>query len=96
MTFKHINEYGAPEIAKATIAKLFLQAELTEVDKRIIYLRFGCDWHYADIAKEIGEKFYNRSPENPMWEGTIRYRVKIIMKTLRKMLKESDFIDENP
>lgn len=77
-------DFGERELAAATVDKLMNAANLSEMDREILYLLYVEDWRRQDIAKYIGEKYEGRTPDNPLSEGTIRYRVKGILESLRQ------------
>lgn len=90
---KHANDYGTAEVHKADFDRLCKLASLSDEDKELLYLRVGCNWQYEEIARHIGSKYGNRAADKPMWEGTMRARLKKILQTLRKIAKDEDFIE---
>jgi hypothetical protein len=76
MTFVNPSDYGNYEVAKVTIDRLFAEADLSDLDREILILRFGLGWRFHDIAAHVGQKYLGRTEENPLWEGAIRGRCK--------------------
>lgn len=77
-------DFDSKEIASATVEKLIKTANLSEAEQEILYLLYTEEWSHAEIARHIGEKYEGRSRENPLTEGTIRYRLKGILERLRQ------------
>jgi hypothetical protein len=90
MTSRDIFDYGEQEIARVTSEAIFDKAGLTPEQREIYFLRFGCDWEMSDIAVYIGEKYYGRTKESALWEGTIRYKIKMINRILTKMIQSDE------
>jgi hypothetical protein len=90
------HDYGDSVVNKAALEKLLAQADLSELDTEILYLRIGYGWQLDDIAEYVGQKYYGRTAENPLWERAIRYRLEKSLKTLRRIAQGTDLMLENP
>lgn len=92
---KHAWEYGDDEVARATLERLIQRANLSEIDTEILLLRYGSGLLYEDIAKLIGEKYFGRTAENPLWERSIRYRLNKAVLSLRQLADVRDLNGED-
>lgn len=85
-------EYGDDIINRRSLDKLYEAAELSELDIEILELKIGKGWTFAEVADEIGRKFLGRTNDNPLWEGSIRHRLRGIMARLRKSGLKVDYL----
>src|SRR5690606_32306735 len=88
----NITEYGEDHINSITVERLFERIELSELDRQIVWLKFGLDWTFKEIADEIGRKFLGRTEDNPLWEGSVRHRLKRILFEIRKDTNRKDYV----
>lgn len=80
----HPYTYGEEQVAKVSLEKMFNAVGLSEVDIEILYLRYGHGWLIKDIAEHISIHRLGREPNKPVWDGTIRYRIRKALKAIRE------------
>lgn len=81
----HPFDYGNDCVTKVTTERMIVAAGLSKMETEILYLRMAHDWQYDEIAKYIGKTYYGRTDDNPLWEGSIRYKMEKSLEKLRKV-----------
>jgi phage host-nuclease inhibitor protein Gam len=79
----NVEEYGSSEVNKATLESLYAKAQLTDMEREILYLKFVLGWTYSQVADEIGNKYLGKTMMIPV-EGTMRYRLRKILVKIRE------------
>lgn len=84
-----IDTYGENIVQKILAFDILEKSSLSDMDVDIFVLRYGHDWYFEDIGVYVGNKYRGK----PYTEGAIRYRTKLIKKTLYDFLTKMDRID---